>query len=136
MPYKDLEKRKAYQNEYMKRYRVKNKEKIKEQVENNREKNKEKIKAYQKAYDKAYNQTDRGIKSRRIKNWKSVGIIFDDFEWLYDLYISRHTCDHCDKEFINDKERCLDHDHDIDDYNNVRGILCRQCNFKDVLKSK
>ena len=96
-----------------------------------RKKNKEKIRAVLKEYRK----TDSGIKSRRITRWKSHGIIFDDFDWLYDLYISRHTCEHCDKEFENSFDRHLDHDHSITDDNNVRGILCRECNFKDVLKS-
>ena len=97
-----------------------------------REKNKEK----RHAYDKRFRQTDIGKKSRIISRWKHRGIIFDDFEWLYDLYISRHTCEHCKAEFINSSDRCLDHDHDIDDYNNVRGIICQTCNKRDVLKSK
>ena len=132
---------------YLKEYREKNKEKIKETRKKYREKNREKIKAYReknkdkekeylREYQKKYRQTDVGIKKRRISVWKSKGIIFHDYNWLYNVYICRHNCGYCDKEFKNDLDRHLDHDHDIDDYNNVRGIICRSCNVKDVLKSK
>ena len=89
----------------------------------------EKKKAHNKAYQKTYN----GRKSYRIFNWKNAGIIFDDFEWLYDFYINCRKCEYCEKDFINGKDRHLDHNHNITYDNNVRGILCRTCNTKDVL---
>ena len=45
-----------------------------------------------------------------------------------------NKCDFCQTEFKNSTDRCLDHDHDILDSYNIRGILCRSCNIKDVLK--
>jgi len=94
-------------------------------------KDKEKDREYHKMYQKTY----KGIKSRRTRDWKRRGIIFHDYNWLYDVYLSRHTCDYCNKEFKNDKDRCLDHNHSITDDRNVRGILCNGCNVKDVLKN-
>ena len=137
------EKNREVTNAYMKEYREKNKETEKEYQTEYREKNKEKIKEYReknkqkkKVYNKTYKKTDVGIKKRRISGWKSNGIIFHDYNWLYNVYICRHNCDYCDKEFKNDLDRHLDHNHDIDDNENVRGIICRSCNIKDVLKSK
>ena len=65
-------------------------------------------------------------------SWKIQGVICD-FEEVYTHYINCNRCEYCDEEFKNDKDRCLDHDHSIIDKNNVRGVLCRQCNFADVL---
>jgi len=65
-------------------------------------------------------------------SWKIQGVICD-FEGVYTHYINCKKCEYCDEEFINDKDRCLDHDHSIIDKNNVRGVLCRKCNFLDVL---
>ena len=106
--------------EYMKEYRKKNIEKIKE---------------YDREYHKIYCRTDEGIKINKISKWRQRGIIFSDWDLLYDIYLSCDRCDYCHKEFKNNMDRCLDHDHSINDDNNVRGILCRGCNVKDVLKS-
>ena len=78
------------------------------------------------------NNPEQYTKSYRITNWKGYGIISNDWDKTYDHYINTHYCEYCDEPFKNSGDRNLDHDHDIDDDVNIRGILCKRCNFKDV----
>ena len=109
-----------------KKYREANKEKIKEYNKKYIEKNKEKILEKQKEY----RHTPKGKKSQSIHSWKQYGIICD-YEAIYDIYINTHKCEYCNKEFKLARDRCLDHNHNTGE---VRGILCRSCNVKDVFK--
>ncbi len=106
------EKRKKYN----KQYRIKHKEKIKEQ---------------RKKYDK----TEQGKKTNRIASWKYLGIIFHDWDLLYQIYLQTTHCDNCNCLFTYDRyttktTKCVDHDHLITDDNNVRTILCHVCNVE------
>ena len=133
-----ISKQKYYQN---------NKEKIKEGRKQYRKDNKEMIaelnkKHYQNTKDiyklraKIWKEKnpEKSKKSDRISNWKLHGIISDDYKFVYDIYIDTTNCDFCSNKFKNTTDRCLDHDHDLIDFNNIRGILCRVCNIKDKLK--
>jgi len=124
--------KKEYQKKYMKEYRKKNKEKIKEY---NKEYQKEyvlKNKQKKIEYDKKYRKTEKSKKSSRIASWKHWGIIFHDWDLLYEIYLQTTNCDNCNC-LLNQCEKsrkCVDHDHSITDDNNVRNILCNCCNVK------
>tara|TARA_R110000823_G_scaffold296684_1_gene416695 strand:- start:75 stop:428 length:354 start_codon:yes stop_codon:yes gene_type:complete len=116
MPFKDPEKRKEYCKEYHKEYYQNNKELI-------------------NGHHKEYRQTEQGIKSRRISDWKYCGISLDyDYDIIYDIYINCNVCDFCNVELIEgnygSNKKCLDHNHITGE---IRGILCQMCNIKDVL---
>tara|TARA_R110000868_G_scaffold403414_1_gene680680 strand:+ start:296 stop:682 length:387 start_codon:yes stop_codon:yes gene_type:complete len=124
MPW-DKEKRKQYNKEYYQ----KNKDKAKQNSKEYREKpeNKEKYKQYQ--------QTEQRKKSHRICQWKQQGIITDDYDALYEKYINTKNCELCNVVLTTDRyntptTRCMDHDHDITDRDNVRNIVCHSCNSK------
>ncbi len=113
MPYKDPEKRKQYAKEYQKKYYKENKDIIMERT---------------KTYRDEYNKSSKGI----ISTWKFRGIIFHDYELLYDIYINTTHCDVCKCELnkCTRSRKCVDHDHSITDTDNVRNILCNVCNSK------
>ena len=63
-----------------------------------------------------------------IRNWKRRGVIHTDYNALYDKYINTTRCNHCDKEFKDSRDRCMDHDHNTGLF---RNIVCKWCNNKD-----
>ena len=110
---KNREKKLKQQREYLKNITPEKKEKRKQ----------DKLK---------YRKTANGIKKTRIHNWKYSGIISDDWDKTYDRVINSTNCEYCDKIYIRDKFRHLDHDHSILDKHNIRGVLCKNCNVRDV----
>lgn len=129
------------QKEKKKEYRETNKEKQKEYMkkyyENNKQKHKEYVKEYEKInparkeYIKEYKKTEAGKKSQRISNWKNKGVINDDYDKLYEIYINTKNCEECNVELVEgwkgNNKRCLDHDHKTGEFRNV---LCNTCNVK------
>jgi len=110
--------------EYSKQYYQKNKEKKKEYNLKNKEKKKE--------YDKQYRQTEKGKKTRRIGDWKRIGVIHQNFDGLYEKFINTEHCELCSVKLTEDKRttkttRCLDHCHETGEFRNV---LCHSCNTK------
>jgi hypothetical protein len=63
-----------------------------------------------------------------IKQWKNIGVIYHDFDELYEVYIKTMNCQHCEKKFPNNFDRCLDHNHETGMF---RKIVCRGCNSSD-----
>ena len=108
----------------------KNKERILQERKIHYNKHTDRIKEYQRGYGKS----DKGRKNHIILHWKYQGILCFDYELLYSYYIKQTTCEFCEKDFKNSQDRCLDHNHDINDGFNVRGVICRSCNSKDVYK--
>ena len=84
----------------------------------------------------AYHQTPAGRKNHRIRNWIRQGIISEDYDALYERFMSTTHCETCNVLLTignrNRTDKCLDHDHNIKDRPNVRGVLCRACNSNDM----
>jgi|TARA_R110001592_G_C12817437_1_gene718634 hypothetical protein len=67
-------------------------------------------------------------KEQTIYRWKGYGLIYDDYSELYEVYIKTMNCQHCQKEFKDSHDRCMDHDH----YTGLfRKIVCQKCNAMD-----
>jgi len=64
-----------------------------------------------------------------IYNWKKSGLIYDNYDELYEVYIKIMECQHCNKAFKTSRDRCLDHDHETGLF---RKIVCRGCNVHDT----
>ena len=117
------ERTKEKRKEYDKQYNINNKDKKdrqkKEWNKNNPQKRKDIANKYARANPKVLN----------INTWKHRGIIDEDFDSLYDYFITQTNCWICSKEFNQESRmnyRCLDHDHDNGE---VRYICCGHCNL-------
>jgi hypothetical protein len=70
-------------------------------------------------------------KRNKISDWKRIGVIFFDYDLLYEIYENTSHCDFCNVKLERGRKansRCLDHDHYITDFCNVRNVLCMTCN--------
>jgi hypothetical protein len=73
-------------------------------------------------------QSDKIKKYRTIQNWKTIGLIHDNYEELYEEYLECNRCDICNTTFKNRTDRNMDHCHISGAF---RQFLCRSCNHKD-----
>ena len=64
-------------------------------------------------------------KYKCIYNWKKYGLIYDDYDDLFEVYRKTLVCQHCNKEFKNKLDRHMDHCHETGLF---RKIVCRSCN--------
>ena len=67
-------------------------------------------------------------KYNTIYNWRRSGLIYDDYDALYETYIKTMQCGHCKTEFTKNNCRCMDHDHTTGLF---RKIICHRCNVCD-----
>ena len=107
--------------QYHKQYREKNSENLTQKSKDYYEKNKEKRKEYQKS--------PAGRKVTRIFDWKKRGVISNNFNELYEYYLSVNNCQECNciLDECNKSRKCLDHNHLTGEFRNV---LCQSCNIK------
>ncbi len=79
-------------------------------------------------YNKEYNLKNH--KKLTITKWKILGLICDNYESLYDHYISVKKCEICCVELTIGKQcktrRAMDHSHSTGEFRNV---LCNNCNL-------
>ena len=115
---------KKKENQTSKLYRKNNKEQT---LENNRE--------WRKAnphYQTKYNNTPNGYKVYTKSNWKSRGLVMDNFEEIFDRYMKTTNCDRCNIELTTRDNppkmttKCMDHQHQTGLF---RNILCTKCNW-------
>jgi len=134
---------KEQRREYDKKYREANKEKIAESSKKYYEVNKEKIAERKKKYSQAnkekiseyikkYRQTPNAKKSTIITKWKKRGIKTDNYDMLYNNYLSETHCDLCSVKFGEYGDgtgtfKCCDHNHETGMF---RNFLCCKCNIK------
>ena len=60
-------------------------------------------------------------KNTRINNWKTQGIIADDWDKIFERYVNTNNCDTCNK-FIQGRFKNLEHNHFITDRENIRAM--------------
>jgi len=125
MPYKNIEDKQKHNKEYYE----KNKEKRNEYMRKYNQKNREKVNEYNKKYYKEYKlkNPEKIYKLNRIGKWKSRGVISEDYNKLYEYYLSIEECENCCIELNQDEatRKCLDHCHQTGEF---RQILCKVCN--------
>tara|TARA_R110001592_G_scaffold326682_1_gene607583 strand:+ start:958 stop:1245 length:288 start_codon:yes stop_codon:yes gene_type:complete len=84
-----------------------------------------------KEYQRIYRQSPKGKKINRISTWKANGVLCEDFDKLYDYYLSVKCCEICDIELCEGKvkrnRKCLDHNHETGQF---RYVLCNTCNYE------
>ena len=123
--YRDANKEKELERQ--RKYRAANKQKVSEQRKQYYNDNIEKVREQCKEWRK--NNPDKV----KIIDWKGKGIIANDYDLIYRIYMATNKCDFCLEPFKDSRDRCLDHNHSILDSYNIRGILCQQCNLNDKL---
>ena len=145
--------RKEARKEYNKEYILKNADKLKEKRkihaeqnpeytkevcrryrENQRKNNLEEYRRRNRESKKKYylNNYEKCIKASRKKAWKERGLNMENFEEIYERYITTTHCDLCSVELTEDKvntktTRCMDHSHVTGEFRNV---VCISCNGK------
>jgi hypothetical protein len=67
-------------------------------------------------------------KAKTIYNWKKRGLIYDNYDELYEVYINTMECQYCQTEFTKNNCRCMDHNHETGLF---RKIICNRCNVCD-----
>ena len=113
--------------EYRKQYYQKNKEKQLQYRKEYYQKNKEK--EIQKRKEYVLENPEKTTKCLRISNWKNRGLICEDYDKLYNYYLSIDECQNCGFQLNQDlsTRKCLDHCHESGEFRNV---LCHSCNIK------
>ncbi len=112
------EKKRLYDIEYRKRPEVIEKDRLRKQSNKYKEENIKHLRnrRINKLQDVKYNQ------------WKRQGIKWDlKYQDPYKMYLENDKCSLCEKEYKNESDKQLDHDHLS---GHIRGFVCRVCNSR------
>tara|TARA_R110001592_G_C12636229_1_gene699746 strand:- start:15 stop:440 length:426 start_codon:yes stop_codon:yes gene_type:complete len=108
-------------SEYLKNWRAKNKKKNPDYEKQRWEKRKENCQKYQKS--------EKGKKVTRTNDWKRSGIIIENIDDFYEIFVKTWECESCKVQMTEGKmgntRRCLDHCHNT---GQIRNIICHKCN--------
>ncbi len=85
-------------------------------------------------YMKDYRNSPKGHKTNYKARWKYNGMNFgvNDcmFDIVYNEYMIQTHCECCGIPFCKTSGKTLDHDHNIADEYNIRGVICHSCNHR------
>ena len=113
------------QSRAKKKYREKNKEILRLKQNEYYEKNKVDIIERRKEYILSVSHK----KSKNISQWKSRGVISDNYDELHKYYVDCNICENCNVSLVmgnfGANKKCLDHDHKTGLF---RKVLCNTCN--------
>ena len=74
-------------------------------------------------------------KKCKISKWKQQGIKSADWNSTYELWLNCKNCELCNAPFLDNRQKRLDHDHNIDHIHNIRWVVCCKCNNQADLKN-
>ena len=94
----------------------------------------EKCKEYHRQRYLAKKDNPEFQKQQLKNNWKTKGLITDDYEKIYQIYINTKNCQKCNVVLTTDKRptptrRSMDHNHLTGEF---RSILCNKCNVHNL----
>jgi hypothetical protein len=131
----DITNNTSYKNKcrkcYYKEYYQKNKEKLKQQFKDNYKKNKQRYKENSKKWKQ--NNKEKAKKSDTISDWKQKGLICDNYDQVYQLWLDSTHCDKCGCQYTNKNHKDMEHCHTTGAF---RGIVCHKCNLNMLDKTK
>ena len=80
---------------------------------------------------------DRKVKSAKIGSWKNQGMVSDNWDAVFERYMTATVCEECKDPFRPDEysggrklhmnNKKLDHDHNTAQ---IRNVVCSSCNTK------
>jgi len=135
------EKEKAYKRKYYEKNKEKVKAKAKKYAQEHpekklnsnrkyRQKHPEKVKAWQEKFNKKhpekrkiYYEKNKGHYRKRIMKSK-YNLSHEDWSKMWENQDKK--CLICEKPFIEPSNACIDHNHETGE---IRGLLCKNCNF-------
>jgi len=88
-------------------------------------------KALKSVYNRKYYNSSSGHRVAIIAGWKKSGLIHNNYNALYNIYINTTECMVCNAPFKSRRDRHMDHDHQTNLY---RQVLCHHCNCMDQWK--
>lgn len=91
--------------------------------------NKEKYKQRAKKYAK----TDKGKKTMTIAYWKYRGLICENYDQVYQLWLDSTHCDKCGCQYTDKIPKDMEHCHTTGRF---RAIVCHKCNMNMLDKKK